>query len=72
MKKLNEAYKTIDGTIFEDKEEATLHENLLLAEKELSKLINKWGNYYWSSEQIKDITRKVFDDKDKLLEILGA
>lgn len=71
MEILKEAYKTIDGKVFEDREEAVEHERNLLMKKDVAKLLHRWYGYNGMIEDLYFVAENLIRDKEKLLNILG-
>ena len=71
MEILKEAYETIDGKVFKDKEEAVEHERNLLMKKDVAKLLHRWYGYNGMIEDLYFAAENLIKDKDKLLNILG-
>lgn len=71
MEILKEAYETIDGKVFKDKEEAETHEHNLLIKKEVAKLLHRCYGYNGMIEDLYFVAENLIKNKDKLLNILG-
>ena len=66
MEELNIAYKTVDGKIFKDREEAELHEHSINREKEIRRLVERWYGYNGITNEINFVVENILKYSDEL------
>lgn len=71
MEILDKAYKTKDKKVFEHKAEAEEHEANLNFEREFTKLLKSWMNYYGMEEDLIPIVKRAAADKDKIRQLFS-